>query len=69
MVWVATVIGWIMNIYATVTVLWVDGPVTVTGMLVLRVVGIFLAPLGARGTRLLLTKAYPTGYAGAILPQ
>jgi hypothetical protein len=47
MVWVATVIGWIMNIYATVTVLWVDGPVTVTGMLVLRVVGIFLAPLGA----------------------
>lgn len=47
LVWVAAVIGWSMNIYSTVVVLWVDGPITITGMLVLRIVGIFLAPLGA----------------------
>lgn len=47
MVWVAAVIGWSMNIYSTVVVLWVDGPITITGMLVLRIVGIFLAPIGA----------------------
>lgn len=47
LVWVAGFIGWTMNIYSIVVVLWVDGPITVTGMLMLRVVGIFLAPLGA----------------------
>ncbi len=45
--WVAGVIGWIMNISAVIGMLWVNGPITVTGMLVLRIVGIFLAPLGA----------------------
>ena len=47
LVWVAVVIGWSMNIYSIVVVLWVDGPITITGMLVLRIVGIFLAPIGA----------------------
>lgn len=47
LLWVAGFIGWVMNIYATVTVLMIDGPLTVTGMLVLRIVGIFLAPIGA----------------------
>lgn len=45
--WLAAIVGWVMNVYSTVILLWVDGPITVTGMLVLRVIGIFLAPLGA----------------------
>ena len=43
LVWVAAVIGWIMNI---VTVAGSSFDV-ITGILVLRVIGIFVAPLGA----------------------
>lgn len=37
------VIGWVMNIIATVAI--ANDPIT--GMFILRVIGIFLAPLGA----------------------
>lgn len=39
---VVTLIGWVMNIKALIGI--IDGPVT--GMLILRAIGIFVAPLG-----------------------
>lgn len=46
LVWIAAAIGWIMNIYKLVSLLLIDGPLQVTGILVGRVIGIFFAPLG-----------------------
>lgn len=42
-VWVAAVVGWIMNIVAIAG----SSFDVIGGMLVLRIVGIFVAPLGA----------------------
>ena len=43
LVWVAAVVGWIMNIVAIAG----SSFDVLSGMLVLRIVGIFVAPLGA----------------------
>ena len=37
-------IGWCMNIYTIITTLIADMPIT--GMVILRVIGIFIGPLG-----------------------
>lgn len=43
-VWAAAVVGWILNIVAVVHML---GDVSVTPMFIARIVGVFLAPIGA----------------------
>lgn len=46
-IWIAAVWGWIWNIVKLVPMLMDTGPLVVSGMLVGRVIGIFLAPLGS----------------------
>ena len=43
----AAIIGWIMNIIAVAHLLFTDQALVITGMLVLRIIGIFVAPLGS----------------------
>ena len=46
-VWAASIYGWVANLVKLVPLVMVDGPLMVTGMLVGRILGVFVAPLGA----------------------
>lgn len=41
--WLAGIVGWVMNIITIIQI----SPLEMTGMLVARVIGVFVAPLGA----------------------
>lgn len=41
--WLAGIVGWVMNIITIINI----APLEMTGMLVARVIGVFVAPLGA----------------------
>lgn len=47
LVWLAAIAGWIMNIITLIKLAMVSGPVEFTLIIVLRIIGIFVAPLGA----------------------
>lgn len=46
--WIAGIVGWVMNIVTIIGTLMASGDsaITVTGMLIARVIGIFVFPLG-----------------------
>ena len=44
---IAALIGWVINLIAVINVLFTDAAIILTGKLLLRIIGIFVAPLGS----------------------
>ena len=44
---ITALIGWVINLIAVINVLFTDAAIILTGKLLLRIIGIFVAPLGS----------------------